>query len=115
MSICLDTYRSDRDAEKTLAEDEDESDSTSSGGDWFSFPELDDRIRRAIKEYGAVFPKLNFSSPRVSLSLESRVMKLSYLGCRMGTPPLLTTQVHIPRRRVPCIEIIRFRYARHQR
>ncbi|CAL1695946.1 unnamed protein product [Somion occarium] len=30
----------------------------------FAFPELDGKIRRAISKYGAVFPKLNFSSPR---------------------------------------------------
>lgn len=52
------------DAEGTLAEDEDDSHSTSSSGGQFSFPELDAQIRRAINEYGAVFPKLNFSSPR---------------------------------------------------
>jgi hypothetical protein len=33
----------------------------------FSFPDLDDRIRQTIREYGVVFPKLNFSSPQVSL------------------------------------------------
>lgn len=32
----------------------------------FAFPELDAKIRQAVKQYGAVFPKLNFSSPRVS-------------------------------------------------
>jgi hypothetical protein len=31
----------------------------------YAFPELDAQIRAAISEYGAVFPKLNFSSPRV--------------------------------------------------
>ncbi|KAF8895450.1 D123-domain-containing protein [Infundibulicybe gibba] len=30
----------------------------------FAFPELDQKIRDCIKEYGAVFPKLNFSSPK---------------------------------------------------
>lgn len=35
----------------------------------FSFPELDNEIRQAVSEYGAVFPKLNFSSPRVSARL----------------------------------------------
>ncbi|KAF8916037.1 cytoplasmic protein [Mucidula mucida] len=30
----------------------------------YAFPELDQQIRKAIEEYGAVFPKLNFSSPR---------------------------------------------------
>jgi len=31
----------------------------------YSFLELDAQIRNAINEYGAVFPKLNFSSPKV--------------------------------------------------
>ncbi len=35
----------------------------------YAFPELDQQIRKAIEEYGAVFPKLNFSSPRVWLLL----------------------------------------------
>ncbi|KAF4583625.1 Cell division cycle protein 123 [Pleurotus pulmonarius] len=30
----------------------------------YAFPELDDQIRMCIKEYGAVFPKLNFSAPK---------------------------------------------------
>ena len=33
----------------------------------YAFPELDARIRAVIKEYGAVFPKLNFSSPKARL------------------------------------------------
>ncbi|KAI0947119.1 hypothetical protein AcV7_009632 [Taiwanofungus camphoratus] len=32
----------------------------------FAFPDLDAQIREAISDYGAVFPKLNFSSPRDS-------------------------------------------------
>ena len=31
----------------------------------FAFPEIDAKIRRAISDYGGVFPKLNFSSPKV--------------------------------------------------
>lgn len=31
----------------------------------FAFPELDQKIRDAVARYGGVFPKLNFSSPRV--------------------------------------------------
>lgn len=31
----------------------------------YFFPELDMKIREAVTQYGAVFPKLNFSSPRV--------------------------------------------------
>ena len=33
----------------------------------FAFPELDHKIREVIAEYGAVFPKLNFSSLRVRI------------------------------------------------
>jgi hypothetical protein len=33
----------------------------------FSFPGLDVRIQECIDEYEAVFPKLNFSSPKVVL------------------------------------------------
>ena len=35
----------------------------------FAFPDLDAKIRQAIRGYGAVFPKLNFSSPKVLLLL----------------------------------------------
>ena len=42
------------------SDDEDEDERPS-----FAFPELDAQIRAAVAEYGAVFPKLNFSSPRV--------------------------------------------------
>jgi len=33
-------------------------------GQQYSFPALDARIRQVVKEYGSVFPKLNFSSPK---------------------------------------------------
>jgi hypothetical protein len=46
-------------------DEEDEEDDAAVGRS-FSFPDLDKRIRQVIKEYGAVFPKLNFSSPKVS-------------------------------------------------
>ncbi|KAJ2913908.1 hypothetical protein MD484_g6498, partial [Candolleomyces efflorescens] len=53
-------------AESTLSDDEgdksddDEEDVTPS----YTFPELDAQIRECITQYGAVFPKLNFTSPR---------------------------------------------------
>ncbi|KAI0035191.1 cytoplasmic protein [Vararia minispora EC-137] len=40
-------------------EDEDEDEERQ-----YAFPDLDERIRSVVKEYGAVFPKLNFSSPK---------------------------------------------------
>jgi len=51
-------------------EDDHDSDSddeaTASSAARYSFPELDAQIRATIDEYGgAVFPKLNFSSPKV--------------------------------------------------
>ncbi|KAH9889813.1 D123-domain-containing protein [Cubamyces lactineus] len=53
-------------AESTLSDDEDAADEDESTDEpaRFAFPELDARIREAIADYGAVFPKLNFSSPR---------------------------------------------------
>ncbi|KAG1749234.1 D123-domain-containing protein [Suillus lakei] len=53
-------------AESSLSDQEDESDDEEDAavGQSFSFPDLDERIRQTIKEYGAVFPKLNFSSPK---------------------------------------------------
>ncbi|TBU39459.1 cytoplasmic protein [Dichomitus squalens] len=50
-------------AESNLSDDESE-DGESEDVQKFAFPALDAQIRAAIAEYGAVFPKLNFSSPR---------------------------------------------------
>ena len=35
----------------------------------YAFPDLDLVIRQCVKEYEAVFPKLNFSSPKVCILL----------------------------------------------
>ncbi|KAG9315670.1 putative cytoplasmic protein [Chiua virens] len=56
-------------AESTLSDDDEDSEKEGSDGfepeaPHFSFPELDASIRAAIKKYQAVFPKLNFSSPK---------------------------------------------------
>lgn len=56
--------------ESSLSDDESSEPDDGDDGDErtrFAFPELDAQIRAAVVEYGAVFPKLNFSSPRVSL------------------------------------------------
>ena len=45
--------------------DDDDDKATSPAAKQYAFPELDAQIRAAIAEYGAVFPKLNFSSPKV--------------------------------------------------
>jgi len=50
-------------AQSTLSDDDDNEDEED-GGRRFSFPELDAKVRKCIKEYGAIFPKLNFSSPK---------------------------------------------------
>ncbi|KAL0580118.1 hypothetical protein V5O48_001894 [Marasmius crinis-equi] len=48
-----------------LVEEEEESEDEDDLGKQYSFPELDAKIRECISEYGgAVFPKLNFSSPK---------------------------------------------------
>ena len=55
--------------ESTLSDDEDDEDEDAEEPiKRYSFPELDTKIRECIKEYGAVFPKLNFSSPKVRIS-----------------------------------------------
>lgn len=69
-----------RPAESTLSDNEqgdaDASDEDSDGEDaqpqkHYAFPDLDQRIRECVKEYEAVFPKLNFSSPKVLVKLIS--------------------------------------------
>jgi len=50
--------------ESTLSDEDDDGDEDAEEGQHFSFPELDAQIRQVISEYGAVFPKLNFSSPK---------------------------------------------------
>jgi hypothetical protein len=48
----------------------DDEEATASFAARYSFPELDAQIRATIDEYGgAVFPKLNFSSPKVCFIL----------------------------------------------
>lgn len=39
-------------------------DDEADGRETLAFPEIDERIRAAVREYDAVFPKLNFSSPK---------------------------------------------------
>ncbi|KAI6119972.1 D123-domain-containing protein [Pisolithus croceorrhizus] len=52
--------------ESTLSDNDtdDEREDMATAAKHFSFPELDERIRSVIREYKAVFPKLNFSSPK---------------------------------------------------
>ena len=51
----------------------------------YAFPELDQRIRDCVKEYEAVFPKLNFSSPKVRRELKSII-------CIILTNPAMALQ-----------------------
>jgi hypothetical protein len=60
-----------RPASSTLSDSEDDEtleDVQEESSRKYAFPELDAKIRQTIKEYGAVFPKLNFSSPKVYIS-----------------------------------------------
>lgn len=66
-----------RPAESTLSDDEGEGEGEDSDGSEdgevrrrFAFPELDAQIRECIRTYGAVFPKLNFSSPKVPFAAD---------------------------------------------
>ena len=58
-----------RPVESTLSDDEhdedDDNDDDDSTRKHYAFPDLDSLIRQCVKEYEAVFPKLNFSSPKV--------------------------------------------------
>ncbi|TFK83813.1 D123-domain-containing protein [Polyporus arcularius HHB13444] len=54
----------DAPAESSLSDDESSDEEEDDERTRFAFPELDAQIRAAVAEYGAVFPKLNFSSPR---------------------------------------------------
>ena len=54
-----------RPAESSLSDNEDSDDEDEPRRKKYAFPELDKKIREAVSKYGAVFPKLNFSSPRV--------------------------------------------------
>ncbi|KAG6903116.1 hypothetical protein C0995_004663 [Termitomyces sp. Mi166 len=57
----------DNATESILSDDDDDDDDEDEEDEEhpsFSFPELDKQIRECIKAYEAVFPKLNFSSPR---------------------------------------------------
>ncbi|KAI9443105.1 cytoplasmic protein [Lactarius indigo] len=51
---------------RSTLEDHDQhsDDEATSPSTQYAFPELDTRVRTVIDEYGAVFPKLNFSSPK---------------------------------------------------
>ncbi|KAF8158343.1 D123-domain-containing protein [Crassisporium funariophilum] len=54
----------DAPAESTLSDDDDDVEDGEEPPKQYSFPELDKRIRDCVGEYEAVFPKLNFSSPK---------------------------------------------------
>lgn len=58
-------YRSE--ANESPTEDSDEEDEADEPQERFSFPDLDAQIRQSVEEYGAVFPKLNFTSPKVRI------------------------------------------------
>lgn len=47
------------------SEGEEDSDALAVPSHHYSFPDLDAKIREVVKEYGGVFPKLNWTSPRV--------------------------------------------------
>lgn len=57
-----------RPAETTLSDDGEDDEEEAVEGPRYAFPVLDAQIREVIKDYGAVFPKLNFSSPKVNFN-----------------------------------------------
>ena len=105
-------------AESSLSDDENEDGDSiddAAVGRSFSFPDLDERIRKVIKEYGAVFPKLNFSSPKVRLFHGCQspfTSNRSLTGCIVGVTTIFASQMHSSIRRLPFVEIVRFRITR---
>jgi hypothetical protein len=103
----------DRPAESTLSDDEDDC-STDDDEDFirqkFTFHDLDGQIRECIRSYGAVFPKLNFSSPKVRApSLYWVVILLdklvSLVGRLLDSTRFFPSQVYFPLRCLPPSEI----------
>ncbi|CAA7261345.1 unnamed protein product [Cyclocybe aegerita] len=77
-------------AESTLSDDEkdenpddSEEDSDEESQKRYAFPELDQRIRDCVNEYGAVFPKLNFSAPKARLYSSSVPLTDTSLSFRL--------------------------------
>ena len=83
--------------------DDDSDDEASSLSNQYAFPDLDAHIRTVINEYGAVFPKLNFSSPKARLG-QATIPALSwnkpnnYLNAGRSLAPALVVplEVHVP-------------------
>lgn len=79
--ICMSATRP---VESTLSDDEDAGEEEAEERPTnFSFPELDAKIRKAVSDYGAVFPKLNFSSPRVRQTHTESCVEAENWKCRM--------------------------------
>jgi len=108
-----------RQLKSTLEDDHDhncdsDDEATASFAARYSFPELDAQIRRTIDEYGgAVFPKLNFSSPKVRdfhyfILIDKDINEGMYVGCGMAVVYVhLTTTMHIPSRRLYTLKVVR--------
>ena len=82
--------------------DSDEDDDTDDEHDEesYSFPDLDAQIRAAIVSYGAVFPKLNFSAPKVRIYLHSTgnmiIIIVTAIGRVLDPPLLVPSKMHVP-------------------
>ena len=68
-----------RPIESSLSDDEDAEEEAEERRLTFTFPDLDAKIREVVAEYDAVFPKLNFSSPRVKLMFATLCLRLIML------------------------------------
>jgi hypothetical protein len=102
-----------RPAESTLSDDEHDEDSENDDDDddsikkHYAFPDLDLVIRQCVKEYEAVFPKLNFSSPKVCLLSHVCFHELKRSsGCGMASSSFISPQMHLACRRLPAPKIL---------
>jgi hypothetical protein len=85
--MCLRDWRMRRAVESTLSDDEKDDEDEDEDGESdrrskYAFPELDAQIRAVIARYDAVFPKLNFSSPKVNLAHPFFPVTPAHPGCR---------------------------------
>jgi hypothetical protein len=102
-----------RSAESTLSDDENESTDDNDEDDElekrYAFPDLDKRIRACVLEYNAVFPKLNFSSPKVYdffKFFDILLFSNKDLGRIMASPSFLSSQMYLASRCLSLAQIL---------
>ena len=106
-----------RPVESTLSDDGEEEGEDAEEGQRYTFPMLDAQIRQVIKEYGSVFPKLNFSSPKVGFShfiiCISGLLKFA-IGCILDITCIFALKVYMSCRCLSSPQVFRLCIPRSQ-